>query len=56
MEKEKSIDIGQGIDAGGFSIHRMPLGVFVVMKDENGEEREVNIKDIVGSKGKEEDK
>ncbi len=37
-----------------FSINT--LGVFAVVKDENGEEREVDLRDIVGSKRKEENK
>ena len=56
MGREKIINIGQDIDVGGSSIHQIPLGIFAVMKDENGEEKEVNIRDIVGSKGKEKDK
>jgi len=31
-------------------------GVFAIMRDENGEEKEIDIRDIVGSKGKKEDK
>lgn len=55
MEREKSINIGQGIDVEPAVIHQIPLGVFAVVKDENGEEREVDLRDIVGSKGTEEE-
>jgi len=33
-------------------LHQIPLGIFAVVKGENGEEREVDLRDIVGSKGK----
>ena len=56
MEREKNINIGQGIDVEPAVIHQIPLGVFAVVKDENGEEREVDLRDIVGSKKKEENK
>ena len=56
MEKEKTINIGQGIDVEPAVRHQIPLGIFAVMRDENGEEKEVNIRDIVGSKGKKKDK
>ena len=52
MEKEKHIGNGQGIDVKPAVLHQIPLGVFAVVKDENGEEREVDLRDIVGSKGK----
>ena len=52
MEKEKIINIGQDIDVEPAVLHHT-LGVFAVVKDENGKEREVNLRDIVGSKGKE---
>ncbi len=55
MEKEKIINIGQDIDVEPAVLHQIPLGVFAVVKDENGEEREVDLRDIVGSKGKKED-
>lgn len=51
MEKEKNIENGQGIDVEPTVLHHT-LGVFAVVKDENGEEREVDLRDIVGSKGK----
>ena len=50
MEREKNINIGQGIDVEPTVLHHT-LGVFAVVKDENGEEREVDLRDIVGSKG-----
>lgn len=53
MEKEKITNIGQGIDVEPAVLHQIPLGIFAVVKDENGEEREVDLRDIVGSKGKE---
>ena len=53
MEREKSINIGQGIDVEPAVLHQIPLGVFAVVKDENGEEREVDLRDIVGSRGEE---
>lgn len=57
MGREKITDIGQDIkDMNGEPKVRHSMSIFAVMKDENGEEREVNIKDIVGSKGKEENK
>ena len=52
MEKEKIINIGQDIDVELAVLHQIPLGIFAVVKDENGEEREVDLRDIVGSKGK----
>ena len=51
MEKEKNIKNGQGIDVEPAVLHHT-LGVFAVVKDENGKEREVDLRDIVGSKGK----
>lgn len=51
--REKNINIGQGIDVEPAVIHQIPLGVFAVVKDENGEEREVDLRDIVGSRGEE---
>ena len=54
MEKEKIINIGQDIDVEPAVLHQIPLGIFAVVKDENGEEREVDLRDIVGSKGKNE--
>ena len=48
MEKEKHIKNGQGIDVKSAVFHHT-LGVFAVVKDENGEEREVDLRDIVGS-------
>ena len=56
MEKEKHIGNGQGIDVESAVFHQIPLGIFAVVKDENGKEREVDLRDIVGSKGKKEDK
>lgn len=54
MEREKSINIGQGIkDMNGESKIRHSMSVFAVVKDENGEEREVDLRDIVGSRGEE---
>lgn len=55
MEREKNINIGQDIDVELAVRHQIPLGIFAVMRDENGKEREVDIRDIVGSKGKKED-
>lgn len=55
MERGKIINIGQDIDVELAVLHQIPLGIFAVVKDENGEEREVNLRDIVGSKGKKED-
>ena len=56
MEREKNINIGQDIDVEPVVLHQIPLGVFAVVKDENGKEREVDLRDIVGSKGKKENK
>ena len=58
MEKEKNIDIGQGIkDINGEpKVRHSMAGVFAIMRDESGEEKEIDIRDIVGSKGKKEDK
>ena len=50
MEKGKNTENGQGIDVEPTVLHHT-LGVFAVVKDENGEEREVDLRDIVGSKG-----
>lgn len=53
MEREKSINISQGIkDMNGEPKVRHSMSVFAVVKDENGEKREVDLRDIVGSKGK----
>ena len=53
MEKEKHINIGQDIkDMNGEPKVRHSMSVFAVVKDENGEEREADLRDIVGSKGK----
>lgn len=56
MEKEKSINIGQNTDVEPAALHQIPLGIFAVVKDENGEEREVDLRDIVGSRRREEEK
>jgi len=56
VEKEKNIENGWDIDVESAVFHQIPLGIFAVVKDENGEEREVDLRDIVGSKGKKEDK
>ena len=56
MEKEKNIENGQGIDVESTVLHQTPLGIFAIVKDENGGERKVDLRDIVGSKGKKEDK
>lgn len=57
MERKKNTNIGQDIkDMNGEPKVRHSMSIFAVMKDENGEEKEVNIRDIVGSKGKEKDK
>ena len=53
MEREKITNIGWDTDVEPVVLHQIPLGVFAIVKDENGEEKEVNIRDIVGSKGKE---
>ena len=53
MEREKSINISQGIkDMNGEPKVRHSMSVFAVIKDENGEEREADLRDIVGSRGK----
>ena len=53
MEREKNINIGQGIkDMNGEPKVRHSMSVFAVVKDESGKEREVDLRDIVGSKGK----
>ena len=57
MEREKSINISQDIKGmNGEPKVRHSMSVFAVVKDENGKEREVDLRDIVGSKGKKEDK
>ena len=53
MEREKNINIGQDIDVEPAVLHQIPLGIFAVVKDENGKEREVDLRDIVGSRGEE---
>lgn len=55
MEKEKHIKNGWDTDVEPAVFHQIPLGIFAIVKDENGEEREVDLRDIVGSKGKKED-
>ena len=52
MEREKNIENGWDTDVESAVFHQIPLGIFAVVKDENGEEREVDLRDIVGSKGK----
>lgn len=52
MEKEKITNIGWDTDVEPAVLHQIPLGVFAVVKGEDGEEREVDLRDIVGSKGK----
>lgn len=55
MERKKNINIGQGIkDMNGEPKVQHSMSVFAVVKDENGKEREVDLRDIVGSRGKEE--
>ena len=54
MEREKITSIGQGIDVEPAVRHQIPLGIFAVMRDENGKEKKVDIRDIVGSRGKQE--
>lgn len=57
MEKEKNIENGWDInDMNGEPKVRHSMSIFAVVKDENGEEREVDLRDIVGSKRKEENK
>lgn len=53
MEKEKNIENGWDIDGMNEEPKvRHSMSVFAVVKDENGKEREVDLRDIVGSKGK----
>lgn len=53
MKKEKHIKNSQDIkDMNGEPKVRHSMSIFVIVKDENGEEREVDLRDIVGSKGK----
>ena len=54
MERKKNINIGQDIDVEPAVLHHT-FGVFAIVKDENGKEREVDLRDIVGSNGKNED-
>ena len=58
MERGKNIKNGQDIkDMNGEpKVRHSMAGVFAIMRDENGEEKEIDIRDIVGSKGKKEDK
>ncbi len=57
MEKEKHIKNGQDIkDMNGEPKVRYSMSIFAVVKDKNGEEKEVDLRNIVGSKGKEENK
>ena len=53
MEKEKNIENGWDTDVEPVVLHQIPLGIFAVVKDENGKEREVDLRDIVGSRGEE---
>lgn len=56
MEKEKYIENGWDIkDMNGEPKVRHSMSIFAVVKGEDGEEREVDLRDIVGSKGKKED-
>lgn len=53
MEKEKTINVDQGIkDINGESKIRHSMSMFAVVKNESGEEKEVDLRDIVGSKRK----
>lgn len=52
MEKEKNIENGWDTDVEPAVLHQIPLGIFAVVKDENGKEREADLRDIVGSKEK----
>ena len=53
MEREKNTENGWDInDMNGEPKVRHSMSVFAVVKDENGKEREVDLRDIVGSKGK----
>lgn len=54
MEKEKHIKNSQDIkNMNGEPKVRHSMSIFAVVKDENGEEKEVDLRDIVGSRGKE---
>ncbi len=55
MERGKNTENGWDInDMNGEPKARHSMaGVFAVVKDENGEEREVDLRDIVGSRGEE---
>lgn len=55
MEKKKTTSIGQDINRKPQVQHHI-LGVFAVVKREDGEEKEVDLRKIVGSKGKKENK
>lgn len=53
MKKEKHIKNSQDIkDMNGEPKVRHSMSIFAVVKDENGEEKEVDLRDIVGSRGK----
>lgn len=53
MEKEKSIIVGQDIkDIDGEPQVRHLMAAFMVLKDDKGEKKEVNMRKVVGSKEK----
>lgn len=56
MGREKITNIGQDIDVEPAVLHQISLSIFAVVKGEDGEKREVDLRDIVGSRGKEEKK
>lgn len=58
MEREKNTENGWDINDmnGEPKVRHSMAGAFAIMRDENGEEKEIDIRDIVGSKGKKEDK
>lgn len=53
-EIQKDIKNGQGIDAEPAVHHQIPAGVFFVIDKGNGEKEDVDMRKVVGSKGKKE--
>ena len=57
MEREKNIENDWDInDMNGEPKVQHSMSIFAIVKDENGGEKKVDLRDIVGSKRKEENK
>ena len=52
MGKEKNIINGQDTDVEPAVLHQIPIDAFMILKDDKGEKKEVNMRKVVGSKEK----